>query len=66
MNQPITAAEGLTLANSFTKGTEIEDRVMCYNQERKYFDNEDEYCGKENREEQKSILREGYWSGFMH
>ena len=60
MNQPITAAEGLRLANSLIKGTEIEDRVMDYYRERKFFDDEDEYSGKENGKEQKSILRAEY------
>ena len=66
MNQPITVAEGLLLTNSLIVGTEIEDRVMDYYQERKYFDDEDEYCDKQNGEEQKSSLRAGYWSEFMH
>ena len=38
---------------------------MDYYRERKFFDDEDEYSGKENGEEQKSILRAGYWNGFM-
>ena len=66
MNQPVTIAEGIILANSLIKGIEIEDRVMDYYQERKYFDDEDEYCDKQNGEEQKSSLRAGYWSEFMH
>ena len=65
MNQPITASEGLMLANSLIEGTELEDRVKAYYRERKFFDNEDKYCAKKDGEEQKSILRQGYWCGFM-
>ena len=60
MNQPITVAEGLLLTNSLIVGTEIEDRVMDSYRDRKCFDDEDEYCGEQNEEEQKRIVRAGY------
>ena len=46
MNQPITAAEGLIFAKSLFKCTEVEERVLDYYQQCKYFDDKDEYCGR--------------------
>ena len=65
MNQPMTASEGLILVNSLIEDTELEDRVRAYYRERKFFDDEDKYCAKKDGEEKKSILRQGYWCGFM-
>ena len=51
MKQPITAAEGLIMANSLIEGTELEDRVKAYYREQKFFNDEDKYCAKKDGEE---------------
>ena len=50
MNQPITASEGLILANSLIECTEFEDIVRAYYREQKFFDDEDKYCAKKKME----------------
>ena len=57
MNQPITPAEGMILANSLIEGTEIEERVKApYYRVWKYFDDEDEYCAKKTERDPKVSL----------